>query len=334
MRMTVFGAGAWGTALAVHFAKQGHEVVLTSQDDDAMARLKESRANDRFLPGSKLPDNLRVEAIADAAVQGLGLALIATPAAGLRPTLRRHVAPVDPQAPVLIACKGFESDTGKLAHVVAAEEAPNNSRIGLLSGPTFAQEVARGLPAAAVLASGDFEWIKSVALELNSSVLRFYPSSDPIGVAVGGAVKNVIAIASGVADGLGYGLNARAGLITRGLAEIARLGVAMGARPETMMGLAGMGDLILTCTGDLSRNRQVGLRLAQGKSLQTILSELGHVAEGVNTISAVLGEASRLGVEMPIAHNLDRLLKGGMTAQEVAAALMSRDVKTENGLKA
>jgi len=230
---------------------------------------------------------------------------------------------------VLTACKGFEQGSGLLPHQVVREELPDNPRIGILSGPSFAQELAQQLPCAVTLASDNTAWIESLAAALSSAVLRLYANDDMVGVGVGGAVKNVMAIAVGIADGLQYGLNARAALMTRGLAEINRLALALGAKQTTLMGLAGMGDLILTCTGSLSRNRQVGLKLAEGKPLPVILSELGHVAEGVYTIREAGAQAAKLGIEMPITRILNELLDGRVDVNDVAERLMLREIRSE-----
>lgn len=262
---------------------------------------------------------------------GAELLLVVTPIAGLRPTLRALAALGQALPPLLWACKGFEAGSSLLPHQVVAEELPELPASGALSGPSFALEVAQGLPSAVTLASEDAAFARRTALALNSTRLRLYANDDLVGVEVGGAVKNVMAIATGVADGLGFGMNARAALITRGLAEISRLAVALGASPQTMMGLAGMGDLILTCTGALSRNRQVGLKLAEGKSLPVILEELGHVAEGVPTAREVLTMAERLEVDMPITAAVCALLYHGASPQQVVGDLMGRVPKSEAG---
>ena len=251
--------------------------------------------------------------------------LVVTPTAGLRPVLENWIVPFANKTPVLAACKGFEQNTGLLPHQVLQEMLPENDCVGLLSGPSFAQEVAQGLPCAVCLASNNIDWAENLSIKLNNNTLRLYFNSDPIGVAVGAAVKNVMAIATGVADGINYGMNARAALLTRGLAEMTRLSVALGGQEKTMMGLAGMGDLILTCTGSLSRNRQVGLKLAEGKSLPQILQELGHVAEGVNTVGEVVRMAEKYQVDMPITRVLFDLLQGKVDANVAVERLMLRE---------
>ncbi|MDO5686509.1 MAG: NAD(P)H-dependent glycerol-3-phosphate dehydrogenase [Neisseria sp.] len=328
MKTAVIGAGAWGTALAIHFARCAHAVTLYARTEEDAAAIRAAGENSQFLPNFRLPENLHVQAMS-ADMADAELILVVTPTNALREVLRAWVAPYALQVPILAACKGFEQGTGLLPHQVLREMLPENTRVGLLSGPSFAQEVAQGLPSAVCLASDNAAWAEELAAALNSTVMRLYANHDPIGVAVGGAVKNVMAIASGVTDGLAYGLNARAALMTRGLAEITRLASALGAQASTMMGLAGMGDLILTCTGALSRNRQVGLKLAEGKPLPQILQELGHVAEGVNTVGEVVRMAQAHQVEMPITHVLHELLSGRITAGDAVQALMLREPKFE-----
>lgn len=327
MRITLLGAGAWGTALAIAFAGK-NEVTLWSREDDVAVDLQNTRENHRFLPGHKLPAGVRIETDFSVAIVGADLLVIATPIAGLRPTVERLKA-LNSALPVLWVCKGFEADTGKLPHQVVAEVLGANAVCGALSGPSFAEEVAAGQPTAVTLAANDHQFAVDTARQLHSRRLRVYANDDLVGVEVGGAVKNVLAIATGVCDGLGLGLNSRAALMTRGLAEIARLGVALGAHRDTFMGLAGMGDLILTCTGDLSRNRRVGLALAQNKSLPQILKELGHVAEGVYTAREVVRLANELEVDMPISKVIAAVLDGSVSAGEALELLMARDPKEE-----
>ncbi|KZE30062.1 NAD(P)H-dependent glycerol-3-phosphate dehydrogenase [Crenobacter luteus] len=330
MKIAVLGAGAWGTALALAYAAE-HDVTLWARNAEQVDAMEGARENARYLPGVALPASLALTADLASAVAGAELLLVVTPIAGLRPTLRALAALGQPLPPLLWACKGFEAGSSLLPHQVVAEELPALPAAGALSGPSFALEVAQGLPCAVTLASEDAAFARRTALALNSTRLRLYANDDLVGVEVGGAVKNVMAIATGVADGLGFGMNARAALITRGLAEISRLAVALGASPQTMMGLAGMGDLILTCTGTLSRNRQVGLKLAEGKSLPVILEELGHVAEGVPTAREVLTMAERLEVDMPITAAVCALLYHGASPQQVVGDLMGRAPKSEAG---
>lgn len=328
MRITVLGAGAWGTALALNFLSR-HPVVLWSWQAEHAAAMRATRENQAFLPGFALPDALALATDFGAALAEADLALIATPMAGLRSTVAQ-MAGLYPALPFLWVCKGLEAGSGLLPHqVVAAVHSGARTRCGALTGPSFADEVARGLPAAVTIASADAAFAETMAHALHGPRLRLYANDDIVGAEVGGAVKNVMAIATGICDGLGLGLNARAALMTRGLVEITRFGVALGARPETFMGLAGMGDLILTCTGDLSRNRRVGLALAAGKSLTDIQRDLGHVAEGVPTAREVAHRARVLGVDMPITATVCDVLDGKLSASSVVERLMTRDPKHE-----
>ncbi|HRF72466.1 MAG TPA: NAD(P)H-dependent glycerol-3-phosphate dehydrogenase [Accumulibacter sp.] len=327
MKLTVVGAGAWGSALAIAFSGR-HVVTLWARQAEVRRVLREDRENPRFLPGQRFPETLRIADDFAAAVADADLLLIATPLAGLRPTLCM-LRDADLVRPLLWACKGLEAVTARLPHQVVADVLGVQALCGAVSGPSFADEVARGLPTAVTLAANDAAFAQRTALALHSPRLRIYASDDLPGVEVGGAVKNVMAIATGVCDGLGLGLNARAALITRGLAEMARFGVALGGQAQTFMGLAGMGDLILTCTGDLSRNRRVGLGLASGKTLPQILLDLGHVAEGVSTTRAVAGLASRLRIDMPITQAVDAILYDGEPVASAVDKLLSRDPKSE-----
>lgn len=345
MKIIVMGAGAWGTALAVQ-AAQRHEVLLWARDARQARDMQTHRVNTRYLPGVAFPAALRVTSDATLALAGVHgaagrarpspepLVVIATPMSALRSSLRSLPQGV----PVLWLCKGFEAPSGALGHEIAQEERPA-APAGVLSGPSFALEVARGQPTALVAASDDAALVQQAVDAFHADALRVYRSADPVGVEVGGAVKNVMAIAAGVLDGLGEqvgaalahvpGLNARAALITRGLAEMTRLGVAMGAQPSTFMGLSGLGDLVLTSTGALSRNRQVGLKLAAGKPLEQVLAELGHVAEGVYSARTVLTRARHLGVEMPITEAVVAVLEGQLAPAQAVALLMARDAKAE-----
>lgn len=326
MRITVLGAGAWGTAIAASLSPR-HEVVLWGRDAAQCRTIAAARRNQRYLPEIDLPAQLMIEPGFAAAIRSAELLLIATPTAALRDMLVR-LAPA--KQPVVWLCKGFDPRSASLPHQIAAEVLGPGSACGVLSGPSFALEVARGLPTALTLASADAAFSQATARALHGVRLRVYFTTDIAGVEIGGAVKNVMAIATGIADGLGLGANARAALITRGLAEITRLGVKLGGRPETFTGLTGAGDLILTCTGDLSRNRRVGLGLAQGKKLQDILRELGHVAEGVDTAAAVERRARVLGIEMPITAAVCSVLFGGIAPREAVEQLLARDPKGEN----
>lgn len=327
MNIAILGAGAWGTALAISLSGR-HQVTLWTRDAGQLAAMSASRCNQRYLPEIPLPQELHLTADLRSALAAAELILLVVPVSALRSTLHQIVQlPV--QAPVIWACKGFEADTAQLPHQVVEEVLPQSFSRGVLSGPSFALEVARGLPAALTLASGDGEFARQTAQSLHHARLRIYSCTDVIGVEVGGAVKNVMAIAAGIADGLGFGHNARAALITRGLAEMTRLGVKLGGNAETLGGLSGAGDLILTCTGDLSRNRQVGMLLAQGRALPDILRQLGHVAEGVYTVREVHRLAQRLGVEMPICAAVYRVLYEHVPAASAVEALLSRTPNSE-----
>ncbi|GBG02393.1 glycerol-3-phosphate dehydrogenase [NAD(P)+] [Azospira sp. I13] len=332
MNIAVLGAGAWGTALAIAFAA-AHRVRLWSWDAAQGEEMSRLRANPRYLPGAALPSELEVTSDLSRAVADADLLLVATPLAGLRPSLLslKDLGAVSAARPIplLWACKGLEAGSGKLPHQIVAEELGTAYPCGALSGPSFADEVARQQPTAITLASLDAELAAELARQLHTPRLRIYAHDDVVGVEVGGAVKNVLAIATGIADGLNLGLNARAALVTRGLAEIARLGEALGGRRETFMGLAGMGDLILTCTGDLSRNRRVGLGLGQGKTLSQILGELGHVAEGVSTAREVAQLARQRDIDMPITLAVDAVLHHDLPAAEAVEQLLARDPKAE-----
>jgi glycerol-3-phosphate dehydrogenase (NAD(P)+) len=325
VNVTLLGAGAWGTALAVQAASR-HAVTLWARDAAHVSAMAAAHENTRYLPGVALPPSLVITTDLKRALHHAhgGLAVIATPMSGLRGLL----AHLPDDAPVLWLCKGFESVSGALGHEIARELRPA-APCGILSGPSFAEEVARGQPTALVAASDDAALRDAAAQTFHSDTLRVYTSADPVGVEVGGAVKNVMAIATGIADGMGLGLNARAALITRGLAEMTRLGVALGARAETFMGLSGLGDLVLTATGDLSRNRKVGLRLAQGQPLAQVLAALGHVAEGVYSAPVVLQRAQSLGVEMPITESVVAVLEGRLQAAEAMQLLMARQARSE-----
>ncbi|MEZ5659025.1 MAG: NAD(P)H-dependent glycerol-3-phosphate dehydrogenase [Burkholderiaceae bacterium] len=327
MRVAVLGAGAWGTALACHIARR-HGVVLWVRDPGQCALLASERRNRRYLPDAALPDTIEIMADLPAALAGADLLVVATSVSGLRPTLVAIAAAGAVPRPLVWLCKGLEADTGRLAHETAAELLPDWP-LGVLSGPSFAQEVAAGLPAALVSASLDTALNERVIEACHHGAMRIYPSADVIGVEVAGALKNVVAIAAGICDGLQLGNNARAALIARGLAEMSRLGQAMGGRAETFMGLAGAGDLVLTCAGDLSRNRQVGLRLAAGQSLAQIVESLGHVAEGVRCTRAVMREAARRHVELPIVETVAAILAGELSAARAVADLMAREPRPE-----
>ena len=346
MKIVVLGAGAWGTALALSACRHPaeHSVELWARDPGQVFALQQARENTRYLPGQRFMPQMTVRLIGTPTLAALGagltpeadavdLCIIATPMAGLRNMLR---ALAGSAVPVAWLCKGFEAPSpgdgsdalGLMPHEVLAQVAPT-LKAGALSGPSFAQEVARGQPTALVAASQHADVRDAMVAAFHSSTLRVYANDDLVGVEVGGAVKNVLAVATGLCDGLNLGMNARAALITRGLAEMSRLGLALGAKADTFMGLSGLGDLVLTATGDLSRNRKVGLLLAEGRTLAQAVSSLGHVAEGVYSARTVLQRARHMGVEMPIVQAVVDLLDGRMLPTATVAALMGRGAKTE-----
>ncbi len=331
----MLGAGAWGTAIACA-AAQRHEALLWARDDAQARAIAAQRRNERYLGAVTLPPTLDVTADLDAALAHAreGLLVVATPMHALR-SLLRHL----PEGqPALWLCKGFEQGSGALGHEIARAERPAAAG-GVLSGPSFALEVARRQPTALVAASDDAALAAAAVEAFHSESMRIYTSRDVVGVEVGGAVKNVLAIAAGMLDGMAAhappgagvpGLNARAALVTRGLAEMTRLGLALGGRAETFMGLSGLGDLVLTATGELSRNRRVGMRLAAGQPLAVVLAELGHVAEGVYSAPTVLARARAAGVEMPITEAVVEVLEGRLAPAQAAARLMSRQSRAEH----
>jgi len=328
LKLGVLAAGAWGTALAANWA-QRHQVTIWAREPEVVAAINADHINHRFLPNIALPPALRATGeLAD--VQGADVLVLATPVAGLRVTLEalktRYGAM--PLPPLVWVCKGFEPQTGLLPHQVV-RAVLGDVPAAALSGPSFAQEVAKGLPTAVTLGAADLALAERLAERLHTPSLRLYASGDVVGVEVGGAVKNVLAIATGIADGLSLGHNARAALMTRGLAEIGRLCERLGGQRETLMGLAGLGDLILTCTGDLSRNRQVGLALGAGKTLEETLESLGHVAEGVGTAREVARLASELQVDMPIAQAVAAVIRGDLKARDAVGQLMNRAQRAE-----
>jgi glycerol-3-phosphate dehydrogenase (NAD(P)+) len=328
MNISVFGAGAWGTALAASLADR-HQVLLYGRNDQAIAAMHTRRENARYLPGIALPAALKVTANLPQALAHAsdGLLIVATSVAGLRPLLRSFLPHAVPN--LIWLCKGFEEGSALLPHQIVRELMGATLPCGALSGPSFAQEVARGLPCALTVGSSDQALRQLTVSAVHGNNMRVYSSDDLVGVEVGGAIKNVLAIATGIADGLGLGMNARAALITRGLAEITRLGITLGGRSETFMGLTGVGDLILTCTGDLSRNRRVGLSLAAGKSLETIVNELGHVAEGVRCVRAVQQIAQQHQMTMPIVDAVARVLFESETPQNALQQLLAREARDE-----
>lgn len=327
----VLGAGAWGTALAKALAEKGMPVELWTRRSEHAASLNATRENQRYLPGAKLPANLHATSDLGRALHQAELVLVVVPSHALRSVMGDARRLIPESVPIVSATKGIENDSlmlmsEVLEDVLGKEVAP---RLVFLSGPSFAKEVAEGLPTAAVVASANEDIAKQVQHLFASERLRMYTSDDAVGVEVGGAMKNVIAIAAGACDGLGYGHNSRAALITRGLAEIGRLAVAKGGNPMTLAGLAGLGDLVLTCTGALSRNRTVGFEMGKGRTLDEVLAGLGHVAEGVKTTKSAHDLAQKLGVEMPITHAVHAALYEGKSPGEAVVELMTRGLRAE-----
>lgn len=328
--VAVLGSGSWGTALAVHLAHTGHRVILWGIETAELTAMARDRTNRRYLPGIDLPPGMEIEHDFERAVAQADQLLLVVPSHAFREVLQRVKPALRPGQRVAWATKGFELTTGKLPHDVAREVLGPDVPTAVLSGPTFAQEVGAGLPTAMTVASTDENYAMALARGLSGLNFRAYASSDMVGVEVGGATKNVLAIGAGISDGLGFGANTRVALITRGLAEMMRLGVALGADKDTFMGLAGLGDLVLTCTDDQSRNRRMGLALAAGKSSAQAQQEIGQVVEGVLAAKAVRAVARRVGVEMPISEVIYRVLYEGLAPKEAVVALMRRTVKAEN----
>jgi glycerol-3-phosphate dehydrogenase (NAD(P)+) len=326
-KIAVLGAGAWGTALAMHISNQ-QQVSLWARNSGHVSGMRKARANPMYLGDFPFNDNLQVEDDLSLAIKDADLILSVVPTAGFRNILK-ELNKLKSTKPIIWAHKGLEPQSAKLPYEVALEELGPDQKWGALSGPSFAAELVRGLPTAVTLAANDADFALEAANLIHGSNLRVYNSTDVIGVSVGGALKNVMAIAAGISDGMGFGNNARAALITRGLAEITRFGVALGAKTETFMGLAGAGDLILTCTGQYSRNREVGLQLASGKDLADILQGLGHVAEGVNTAREVMRRADSMGIEMPITREVNLALTHGKSARDAVMDLLGREQKAE-----
>ncbi len=327
--VTVLGSGSWGTALAAQMARQGHHALLWGRDPVQVQGINERHENARYLPGVVLPESLRATLDFDAAVRGASMLLVVTPSHAFTETVRR-LAPLRPEGcGVAWATKGFEPGTGRFLHEVAGEILGHGVALAVVTGPSFAKEVAQGLPTAVTVHSDDTDFAQAVADVLHSPAFRAYTGSDMLGAELGGAMKNVLAVATGVADGMGLGLNARAGLITRGMNEMLRLGAALGARPETLMGLAGIGDLVLTCTGDLSRNRRLGLALGRGQALAEAVAAIGQVVESVQTADEVMRQAETHGIDLPISRQVQRVLHGEITPVEGLRELLAREQKPE-----
>jgi glycerol-3-phosphate dehydrogenase (NAD(P)+) len=330
-QIAVIGAGSWGTALANRLALNGHDVCLWAYETELVREINETHTNSPFLPGIELHPALICSENLQHAVTGRGIVLLVTPVQVMRGVLKQIATHIAEHAVIANASKGIELETLRTVSQICQELLPAGltERFVALSGPTFAREVAQGLPSLIVAASRDEAAARRVQAVFSCSCLRVYTNSDVIGVELGGAVKNVIAIAAGICDGLGFGHNARAALITRGLAEMNRLGQVMGAEAATFAGLAGMGDLVLTCTGDLSRNRTVGFKLGQGMRLNDILAEMRMVAEGVKSAESVYNLSQKLGVEMPIVEKTYQILHENKPAREAVTELMARDLKAE-----
>ncbi len=329
MSVAVIGAGSWGTALALQLARRGHDVRLWGRDRKQLEAMQADGENQRYLPDARFPDSLQAVVELDTCLAGASIVLVSVPSHGLRETLTRIKPQLTDSVRICWATKGFELTTGKLPHQVAAEVLGEKRAMAVLSGPTFAREVGDGLPTAMTIAASDDDFAADLAQAFSGDNFRAYTSSDMVGVEVGGAVKNVLAIGAGISDGLGFGANTRIAMINRGLVEMTRLGVALGARQETFMGLAGMGDLVLTCTDNLSRNRRMGLLLAAGRTIEEAQIEIQQVVEGVLAAKAVKEVADKLGVEMPICQQVYSILYEDVPASVAVGMLMSRALKPE-----
>ncbi len=328
--IVLLGAGSWGTALAIQFARGGEPTVLWGRAEDQPEELARARTNEHYLPGAAFPPSLFIEPDLAKAVRSGDDQVLIVPSSVLRQVLTQVKPMLGPKARIAWASKGFELSTGKLPHQVAAEVLGPKVPVAVLSGPTFAREVGMGLPTAIAVASGDEAFAQSLAERISSGGFRAYTQPDIVGVEIGGAVKNVLAIATGVSDGLGYGSNSRVFLITRGLAELMRLGVALGAKRETLMGLAGLGDLVLTCTDDQSRNRRFGRALAAGSPVEKAIAEIGQVVEGYHAAKAVHEVAEKHGVDMPICRHVYEVLHQGVPLKQVVETMLERQVTPEN----
>lgn len=327
--ITVLGVGSWGTALGLLLARNGHRICLWGHDPDEVIPLRECRENRRYLPGIVFPSTLTVSADLAEALDGANLVLAAVPSHAYSATLDRLPHFLNAGTGFAWATKGLERDTGRFLHQVTVERLGKEWPAAVISGPSFAREVALGLPTAVTVAASDMSYARQVAGLLHGSNLRAYTSTDVIGVELGGAIKNVLAIATGIADGLGFGSNARAALITRGLAEMVRLGMAVGGRRETFMGLAGVGDLVLTCTDDQSRNHRFGLAIGKGETVALALAAIGQVVEGAATARDAMRLAQQHQVEMPITEQVNRVLHHGQDPRQAVERLLARDPKPE-----
>ncbi|ADV25968.1 NAD-dependent glycerol-3-phosphate dehydrogenase domain protein [Pseudoxanthomonas suwonensis 11-1] len=328
-RLAVLGAGSWGTALATLSARNGIDTTLWGRDAAVVDAIDQRHENPRYLPGIPLPGNLRATTDLAAAVSGSDWVLVVVPSHAFTETLHALKPLLPAGVGVAWATKGFEPGSGRFLHEVAADVLGSGVPLAVVTGPSFAKEVTLGLPTAVTVHGEDPAFTRQVAAALHGPAFRAYTGDDMVGAELGGAMKNVLAVATGVADGMELGLNARAGLITRGLNEMLRLAAAIGARPETLMGLAGLGDLVLTCTGDLSRNRRLGLALGRGKELQEAVREIGQVVESVQTANEVMRLAGRHGVELPISAGVHAVLHGELTPRQGLEQLLAREQKPE-----
>ncbi|HSS66007.1 MAG TPA: NAD(P)H-dependent glycerol-3-phosphate dehydrogenase [Gammaproteobacteria bacterium] len=329
LRVAVLGAGSWGTALAILLARNGHAVTLWGRDGATMAAMAKSRRNGRYLPDAQIPDSVQTTASLADALAEADMVLVVVPSRAFRGTLEQ-VARARPGPIELVwGTKGFDPESGDLLHQVAGAIQPQDSKLSVLSGPTFAGEIAAQLPAAVTIASADSDFAARMATAFHNSRFRVYSSEDVVGVQTAGAVKNVLAVAAGIADGLGFGANTRAALITRGLAEIVRLGVALGGRMETFMGLAGLGDLVLTCTDNQSRNRRFGLALARGLGVEEAVVSVGQVVEGAETTRQAMAAGERLGIELPIVEQVYRVIYDKRPPLAAVSALLARPPSQE-----
>ena len=328
-KMTVYGAGSWGTALALQLARNGIDVLLWAHNPEKIAKYEQARENTCYLPGINFPDTLHCTDSLEAAMQHADDQLIVVPSHGFRDLLKQIKPYLHQNHSIVWATKGLEVGSGKLLHEVLIEELGDDIPYGLVSGPTFATEVAKGLPSAMTAAASTEELATRTAAAFQGGNYRVYSSNDVIGVELGGAIKNVLAIAAGISDGLGFGANARAAIITRGLAEILRLANSMGAESATIMGLAGVGDLVLTCTDDQSRNRRLGLALGRGADLDEAIAEIGQAVEGAKSSHSISALAKRAGVEMPICETVQKILYAGLSPEQAVKELLGRELKSE-----
>lgn len=328
-KITILGAGTWGSALALYLSRLGQEVNLWSYEPNHIKKMQEERVNTRYLPGLVFPDSLHPIISLKEAITGINDILIAVPSVGFRDTLIKLKPLINQSTRIVWATKGMDLETGQLLHEVAREILGETYSLAVLSGPSFALEVAAGLPTAVVIASKDQTFAQDLLHRFNSTVLRVYSSPDVTGVEIGGVVKNVLAIACGISDGMGFGANSRSALITRGLAEMTRLGISLGAELETFMGLAGIGDLVLTCTDNQSRNRRFGLALGKGKTADEAQREINQVIEGKRNAELVVQLAKQQRVEMPISETVWNILQGKLTPLDAMRLLLSREPKQE-----